>query len=114
MSRIAELREQGETCSEIARRLNAEGFKPARRHKEGFNNSTVESLIERRGLIGRERSHDELLGKDEWWLTGLARKLRMDHNKLRSWAVRGWIHGRQTPIQACWILWRCRSGKTAG
>jgi hypothetical protein len=59
----------------------------------------------RRGLIGDERAHDELLGRHEWWLTDLARALTMSHLKLRDWAKRGWVHSRQTPVQGRWILW---------
>ncbi len=104
MSRVAALREQGETTQEIATRINAEGFTPPKQH-EGFNARMVEHLLKRGGLIGRERSRDELLGAVEWWLTDLARKLQMSHEKLRDWTTRGWVHGRQTPIQKCWIVW---------
>ena len=61
--------------------------------------------LKRRGLIGNERSHDELLGRHEWWLTDLARALQMSHLKLRDWADRGWVHSRKTPVQGRWILW---------
>jgi hypothetical protein len=98
MSRVTELRQQGRTSEEIACCLNAEGFRPPKQG-EGFNGRIVDHLLKRAGLIGRERSHDELLGENEWWLTDLARKLQMCHEKLRSWAIRGWTHSRQTPIQ---------------
>jgi DNA invertase Pin-like site-specific DNA recombinase len=104
MSRAAELRAQGETTEEIAGRLNAEGFLPPKQ-REGFNARLVELLLKRAGLTGRERSHDELLGNDEWWLTDLSRNVPMCPDKLRAWTVRGWVHGRQTPIQKNWILW---------
>ena len=104
MRRVAELREQGQTTQEIADRLNAEGFMPPKQ-REGFNARLVELLLKRAGLTGRERLHDELVGDDEWWLNDLARKLPMCPQKLRAWAVRGWVHGRQTPIQRNWILW---------
>jgi DNA invertase Pin-like site-specific DNA recombinase len=104
MCRVAELREQGQTTQEIAGRLNAEGFMPPKQ-REGFNARLVEILLKRVGLTGRERSHDELLGDSEWWLTDLSRKLPMCPGKLRTWAIRGWVHGRQTPIQRNWILW---------
>jgi len=104
MRRVAELREQGQTTQEIASRLNAEGFKPPKQ-REGFNARLVELLLARGGLIGRERLHDELLGQDEWWLSDLSRKVPMCREKLRAWASRGWVHGRQTPIHRNWILW---------
>ena len=55
--------------------------------------------------MGDERSHNELLARDEWWLTDLARELNMSHLKLRDWAGRGWVHSRRTPVQGRWILW---------
>jgi hypothetical protein len=104
MRRVAELREQGQTTQDIAGRLNAEGFLPPKQ-REGFNARLVELLLARAGLVGRERLHDELLGEDEWWLTDLARKVAMCPEKLRAWTMRGWVHGRQTPIHRNWILW---------
>lgn len=104
MSRIAELREAGHTASQMAQRLNAEGWYPPKR-EGGFTAPVVYQLLKRRGLIGKERAHDELLAQDEWWLADLARHLRMSHGKLRDWAVRGWVHGRQTAVQQCWTIW---------
>ena len=82
----------------IATQLNADGFSPPKRRGE-FTPPVVYQLLKRRGLIGDERSHNELLGKDEWWLADLARELKMSHLKLRDWNVRGWVHGRKTPVQ---------------
>jgi DNA invertase Pin-like site-specific DNA recombinase len=104
MDRVVELRRAGHTAPEIAESLNAEGFYPPKRRGE-FTTPVVHQLLKRRGLIGNERSHGELLGRHEWWLTDLARELQMSHLKLRDWAVRGWVHSRKTPIQGRWILW---------
>jgi DNA invertase Pin-like site-specific DNA recombinase len=104
MNRVVELREAGHTAPGIATHLNAEGFSPPKRRGE-FTSPVVYQLLKRRGLIGDERSHNELLGKDEWWLTDLARVLKMSHLKLRDWNVRGWVHGRKTPVQGYRILW---------
>ena len=104
MRRAVELREQGHTASQIAKQLNAEGFHPPKRHSE-FNLGMVRQLLMRGGLMGNERSHDELLGEYEWWLAELARNLRTTSSKLTDWARRGWIHSRRTPIQSYWILW---------
>jgi DNA invertase Pin-like site-specific DNA recombinase len=104
MNRVVALRESGHTAPEIAKALNAEEFYPPKRRGE-FTTPVVHQLLKRRGLIGDERDHDELLDKGEWWLTDLARELKMSHLKLRDWAVRGWVHARQTPIQGRWILW---------
>jgi DNA invertase Pin-like site-specific DNA recombinase len=104
MNRVVELRNAGHAASQIAKRLNAEGFYPPKRNGP-FTAPVICQLLKRRALIGNERSHDELLGGDEWWLKDLARELMMSHLKLRDWANRGWLHGRKTPVQGCWILW---------
>lgn len=107
MNRVVELREAGHTAPDIAANLNAEGFYPPKRRGE-FTTPVVHQLLKRRGLIGNERSHDELLGQHEWWLTDLARELKMSHLKLRDWSVRGWVHCRKTPVQGYRILWADR------
>jgi len=104
LDRVAELREAGQAAPQIAETLNAEGFKPPKRSGQ-FTTPVVYQLLKRRGLIGNERSHDELLERQEWWLTDLARELKMGHLKLRDWACRGWVHSRKTPVQGRWILW---------
>ena len=87
MDRIAELREAGFIAPAIADKLNAEGFYPPKR-RGAFTAPVVHQLLKRRGLMGNERSHDELRGQHEWWLTDLARELKMSHMKLRDWANR--------------------------
>jgi hypothetical protein len=104
MDRVVELRGAGHVAPEIAARLNAEGFSPPKRSGR-FTAPVIYQLLKRRGLIGDERSHDGLLGRHEWWLTDLARELKMSHLKLRDWANRGWVHSRKTPVQGRWILW---------
>lgn len=104
MSHLAELRSAGHTAAGIAGALNAEGFRPPKR-SGAFTVPVVYQLLKRRGLLGRERSHDHLLGAGEWWLVDLARTLGMSHQKLRDWARHGWLHSRRTPIQKNWILW---------
>lgn len=104
MLRVTELRHQGKTMDEIADHLNAEGFRPPKRH-DGYHEKLVAIILKRGGLVGKERSHDELVGAGEWWLSDLARKLPMCPLKLRYWATYGWVHGRRTPIQKHWILW---------
>jgi hypothetical protein len=99
-----ELRESGQTAPQIAQALNAEGFYPPKRHG-AFTTPVVHQLLKRRGLIGNERLHNELISRHEWWLTDLARELKMSHLKLRDWATRGWVHSRKTPVQGYWILW---------
>jgi DNA invertase Pin-like site-specific DNA recombinase len=104
LDRVAELRAAGHVAPEIAATLNAEGFHPPKAEGQ-FTTPIVYQLLKRRALIGNERTHDELLGEHEWWLTDLARELKMSHLKLRDWANRGWLHARRTPVQHRWILW---------
>lgn len=104
MNRVEELRGLGHAASQIATTLNAEGFHPPKRSGE-FCVPVVYQLLKRRGLLGDERSHDELRGDGEWWLVDLARHLGMSHQKLRDWAHKGWVHSRRTPIKKCFLLW---------
>lgn len=104
LARVAELRKAGYIARDIAATLNAEGFHPPKADGK-FTSPVVYQLLKRRGLIGDERLHKELLGEHEWWLTDLARKLKMSHLKLRDWAQRGWVHSRRSPVKALWILW---------
>src|SRR5262249_55578392 len=76
LKRIVQLRESGSTAAQIAHALNDEGFHPPKR-RGPFTTAIVHRLMLRRGLIGNERQHDGLLGDNEWWLTDLARELRM-------------------------------------
>lgn len=104
LDRVAELRAAGHVAPAIAATLNAEGFHPPKADGQ-FTTPIVYQLLKRRALIGNERTHNELLGEHEWWLTDLARELKMSHLKLRDWANRGWVHARRTPVQRRWILW---------
>ena len=104
MARVVELRQAGRDAEEIATALNDEGFRPPK-HPGSFNRPMIYQLLKRRGLIGNERSHDELVGPNEWWLTYLARELQMSDSKLRDWSDRGWVHYRKTPVQGYRILW---------
>ena len=104
INRVVQLRRAGHTAAQIAEKLNEAGFHPPKR-SGSFTSPVVYQLLKRRALIGHERSHDELLDENEWWLTDLARELQMSHTKLRDWANRGWLHSRRTPIQQRWILW---------
>ena len=104
MTRIVELRDAGMNAKQIANALNQEGFRP-RKHPGSFTKPMIYELLKRRGLIGNERSHDELRGDNEWWLTDLARELRMSDSKLRDWSNRGWVHYRKTPVQGYRVMW---------
>jgi DNA invertase Pin-like site-specific DNA recombinase len=104
LDRAQQLRESGQTIRQIAEHLNAEGFhSPMGRGR--IKGPMVIQLLQRRGVIADERENNELLGQNEWWLIDLADELKTTRNKLQEFAWRGWVHGRQTPVQGCWILW---------
>jgi DNA invertase Pin-like site-specific DNA recombinase len=104
LDRAQELRASGQTVNQIAEQLNTEGFHtPTGRGR--IKGAMVNQLLQRRGVITNERDNDGLLGKHEWWLNDLADELQTDRSKLQSWALRGWVQGRKTPAQGCWILW---------
>ena len=104
MARVVELRQAGQDAAGIAESLNQEGFRPPKQ-PGSFNRPMIYQLLKRRGLIGNERSHDELLGPNEWWLTDLARELLMSDDKFRDWSNRGWVQYRKTPVQGYRVLW---------
>jgi hypothetical protein len=57
------------------------------------------------GELTRGRIATRQLNRHEWWLPDLARALRMSTNKLRDWALRGWVRSRQVPPRGEWIIW---------
>lgn len=104
LDRAQELRESEHTIRQIAEQLNAEGFHtPTGRGR--IKGPMVTQLLQRRGVIADERENKELLGQHEWWLIDLADELKTTRHKLQEFAWRGWVHGRQTPVHGCWILW---------
>jgi DNA invertase Pin-like site-specific DNA recombinase len=108
LARAVQLRDQGHTTSQIAARLNREGWRPPKR-RPTFNGPMVRALLSRLPRSGprpRAKQADALLGPQEWWFSDLARQLDMPHPTLYSWLRRGWVHARQLPgAQGRWILW---------
>jgi len=111
MERVAGLRREGRTASEIAEVLNQEGFVPPKR-RATYNGQMVRRLWARcvhpRG--NRTEAEGEKLGQDEWWLKQLAWELDMPSITLSSWLRRGWVQGRQIPgdPRGRWVLWADR------
>jgi hypothetical protein len=103
MDRIIEMRHQGKTIKQIAARLNAEGYLTPRSRK-GYTSTSVRRLLSR-GELTRGRIATRQLDRHEWWLPDLARELHMSANKLRDWALRGWISTRQVPPRGLWVIW---------
>lgn len=104
LDRAQQLRARGQTICQIAEQLNTEGFHtPTGRGR--IKAPMISKLLQRRGIIMDERANDGLLGQHEWWLTDLAEELQTTRSKLQEWALRGWVQGRKTPVQSCWVLW---------
>jgi hypothetical protein len=103
MDRIIEMRQQSKTIKQIAAQLNAEGYLTPRSRK-GYTSTSVRKLLSR-GELTRGRIATRQLDRHEWWLPDLARKLQMSANKLRDWALRGWVGSRQVPPRGLWVIW---------
>jgi hypothetical protein len=103
MSRIIAMRQEGQTIKRIAARLNAEGYRTPRSRK-GYTSTSVRKLLSR-GELTRGRIATRQLDRHEWWLPDLARELRMSANKLRDWALRGWVRSRQIPPRGLRVIW---------
>jgi DNA invertase Pin-like site-specific DNA recombinase len=99
VSRIHELHAEGLNCSEMAARLNDEGFVPARR-RGGYSKSSLHPILVKLG-IARSPNH---LDPHEWWACDLAKELGVTNQKLYHWARQGYVHARRTP-QRHWIIW---------
>jgi len=103
MDRIIELRREGRTIKQIAAELNAEGYRTPRSRK-GYTSTSVRKLLSR-GELTRGRIPTRQLDRHERWLPDLARELQMSANKLRDWALRGWVRARQVPPRGLWVVW---------
>ncbi len=103
MNRIIEMRQEGRTIKQIAVQLNAEGYRTPRSRK-GYTSTSVRKLLSR-GELTRGRIGTRQLDRHEWWLPDLARSLQMSANKLRDWALRGWVRSRQIPPRGLWVVW---------
>jgi DNA invertase Pin-like site-specific DNA recombinase len=107
-ARMEELRRQGRTLAEVARCLNDEGFQPPKRTRQ-FTKSMVACFLAKDGRSGprpRALSAKGLLGKGEWLLTDLARKLKMPAATLHRWRRVGWVHARKLAVPGGhWALW---------
>jgi len=76
----------------IAERLNAEGFRPPKRTTR-FTAEMVRRLTTILGLARRRRHGSSTdLGPDEYRPTGLARRLGVSRDAVRSWLRSGWVN----------------------
>lgn len=103
VERITQLHGQGLHLGQIAEKLNEEGFVPPRR-RGAFTKSSIGALVRDLGLVG-ELFRDDLVGKDEWWIPDLARKLGVISEKVHYWVKQNWVHSRRTPSGKHLIVW---------
>ncbi len=103
MNRIIAMRQEGQTIKQIAVQLNAEGYRTPRSRK-GYTSTSVRKLLSR-GELTWGRIPTRQLDRHEWWLPDLAGELQMSADKLRDWALRGWVRSRQIPPRGLWVIW---------
>jgi DNA invertase Pin-like site-specific DNA recombinase len=95
VSRLKELCREGLSSSEMATKLNAEGFRPAQR-AQAFNGAMVSRLRKHLRLSrGARHGSKEGLGKQEYRPAGLAQKLGVPRETVKRWMRRGWVNVRQ-------------------
>ena len=92
---------------EIAKRLNAAGFRTPRKQLP-FKREQVHELMRRIGL-NCGRMLPERLEAGEWWLSDLADRLGVKAVSVRRWVARGWVRARWCARLRCWIVWADRA-----
>ena len=111
--RVRELHQQGLQAKAIADRLNAEGWRPAKR-RETFNVLMVRSMVSRLGLrtgTAKQQHANSIERKpDEWTLKELAGKLAMPESTLYVWLYRGKLNARQVNglARTVWLVYADR------
>ena len=108
LDRIDELRKVGQTLTEVAKQLNREGFHPPKRSAT-FTKEILGGLLAKHGPTAiRQRivAAPGVLGKHEWLLPDLARKLKLPPETLHRWIRVGWVHARKLPTpRGPWVIW---------
>ena len=105
LAHVAALHQQGLGRGAIAERLNAEGWRPAKR-RSTFTAEMVRSLLMRQGLSSAvSRSRSVVREANEWTLPELAYALEMPHPTLYRWLCKGYLHSRRDPGGVQWLIW---------
>jgi hypothetical protein len=103
LERACQLRQGGCTAAQIAEQLHQEGFQRSARQAR-WSKQGVLRLLRRAGLTV-DRRGDEALGRDEWRLSALARRLEVHGSKVRRWLRLGWLHSRRSEVLGMHIVW---------
>ena len=100
-ARVAALREQGESSTQIAAVLNREGFVMPR--GEAFTEGTVRRLFRQFGVSDRRDGPEP--GPDERWLPDLATALGVARSVVYRWQRSGYVSARRWGGgQSPWII----------
>jgi DNA-binding transcriptional MerR regulator len=98
VQRIDSLLAARQTLSEIAKKLNDEGFHPPKRSQR-FTKGIVSHFLRERGIytgpLPRSVGSGHLLSGHEWWLADLAAELQMPIATLHRWQRVGWLTSRK-------------------
>jgi DNA invertase Pin-like site-specific DNA recombinase len=107
MVRVTELHGQGHANPDIARTLNNEGWRPAKRC-ETFNGPMVGAMTARLGLRRQQRAPATTADRrqNEWTLAELAHKLDIPQPTLYVWMRRGDFKARKVMSQShhLWLI----------
>ena len=100
--RIHTLSAQGCRTSEITHSLAQEGFRSPRQAKP-LTQRTVRELRQRLGLRQLRPRPRPSLAQHEWWLSELAKTLRISVSTLHLWRKRGWLQARWHRQSRRWV-----------
>jgi DNA invertase Pin-like site-specific DNA recombinase len=107
-ARVGQLRAEGKSLAEVARCLNAEGFRPPKRAQR-FTGGLVGGFLARKDGLGGEGHRQRVaqaLRKGEWLVGDLARHLGMPAVTLLHWRRVGWVQARKLALGGgVWALW---------
>ena len=98
MARVGELRVEGKSFAAIAERLNDEGFRPPK-GADRFHKEIVGRLVRKHMPNDRppRASPCAKLGRNEWCVIDLAKKLGIGKTTLHAWLHHGWVRHRRLP-----------------
>jgi DNA invertase Pin-like site-specific DNA recombinase len=106
LERVAQLNSERKSAQTIAKILNEEGWRPAKR-RDTFNAFMVHMLLYRQGLRNSEkkRPSDRIVKKDnEWTIRELSQKLEVPEPTLYSWITKGKLKSRRVAASGKVIL----------
>ena len=103
--RLRILKGEGLNAVQIAKRLNAEGWRRPKRAAR-FTGRVVLRLLSLTGISrSRRRGDRSELGADEWWLPDLARELGRTVDTVYKWVYRDRVRARQLDgPQGRWVV----------